>query len=316
MADLIKWQKEFVNDTSLEYMYVNHSQKFVEYIEFTGYADKSAQISGEQLKRSVKYYSEIGAIQTINSMNNHLNAIKKFFVYLKKQGKIKENFFDNIEDYDGLRQSIIAENDLKPANERGYFENEWIEQLLAYFNSKPQKYSNMTMMGFYFRINLLVPVKRKVLANLKVGDFSDNFDRIFINGFDIKLPRALTNDILDEMRMLNREIKKDSLFFELFCGCKYSENIFNTPFYYALKEIGYEVDKGKDTFSVECIRNTSIVNLIKNGVSLYWIAELSGLSLSGIDNLLKKFALDRYEKKAANELINKELCKFDFYYNI
>jgi len=143
-----------------------------------------------------------------------------------------------------------------------YFENDRVEELLSYFNSGSQKYANMTMMGFYFKINLLVPVKRKILANLKVGDFSDNFDRVFINDFEIKLPRALSEDIIKEIKRLNRNVMKEDYFFGLFCGCKYSENVFNTPFYYALKEIGYEVEKGKDTYSVECMRNTKSVNIM------------------------------------------------------
>lgn len=37
----------------------------------------------------------------------------------------------------------------------------------------------MTMIGFFFKITLLVPAKRKVIANLKVKDFSDNFELLY-----------------------------------------------------------------------------------------------------------------------------------------
>lgn len=102
----------------------------------------------------------------------------------------------------------------------------------------------------------------------------------------------------------------------MFCGCKYSENVFNTPFYYALKEIGYEVPKKKDTFPVECIRNTAIVNLAISGASLYLISQLSGLSLSGLDNLLTKYKVDIAERTVTSSLINQEISKFKFYQKI
>lgn len=124
-------------------------------------------------------------------MNNHLNAIKRFFGFLFKEG-MATNVFNQIPDYDLFKQNIIEGCNLKLASERGYFESDQIKELLDYFNSKPKKYSNMTMMGFFFKITLLAPTKRKVIASLKVGDFSEGFDYVTINGFEIKLLRALS----------------------------------------------------------------------------------------------------------------------------
>lgn len=310
------YRENFIESDDLEYLYLNHSLKFVEYIEQIDMGDKIAAITPKQLKDSIRYYNENGMIQTISTMNNHLNAIKKFFVFLFKAGIIKENMFNQIPDYDMFKQEIINECKLKPVSERGYLENDQIKELLDYFNSKPSKYSNMTMMGFFLKINLLVPTKRKVIAGLKISDFSENFDAVTVNDFNIKFPRALAQDIRNELKQSNRVIKQDDFFFELFCGCKYSENVFNTPFYYALKEIGYEVSKEKDTFPVECIRNTAIVNLAINGANLYLISRLSGLSLGGLDNLLKKFKVEIDEHTDSCKIINQEISKFQFYQNI
>lgn len=81
-------------------------------------------------------------------MNNHLNAIKRFFGFLFKEG-MATNVFNQIPDYDLFKQNIIEGCNLKLASERGYFESDQIKELLDYFNSKPKKYSNMTMMGFF-----------------------------------------------------------------------------------------------------------------------------------------------------------------------
>lgn len=93
-------------------------------------------------------------------MNNHLNAIKRFFVFLFKEG-IAENIFSQISDFDVFKQGIIDECNLRPTSERGYFESDQIRELLDYFNSKPQKYSNMTMMGFFFKITLFGTNKKE-----------------------------------------------------------------------------------------------------------------------------------------------------------
>lgn len=309
------YRNKFIESNKLDHLYINHSLKFVNYIEQIGLGDKIVEIGSQQLKDSVKHYNEKGAIKTISTMNNHLNAIKSFFVFLFKEG-IADNIFNQIADYDAFKQSIIDENNLKPSSERGYFETDQINELLDYFNSGSEKYSNMTMMGFFFKITLLVPTKRKVIANLKVSDFSEKFDTLTVNGLDIRLPRALNQDIRNKIENMSCNIHKDSLFFELFCGSKYSENVFNTPFYYALKETGYAVEKGKDTFSVECIRNTAIVNLAINGANPYLISRLSGLSLSSLDNLLTKFEIDIDERIEINKNINQEISKLQFYQDI
>lgn len=244
-----------------------------------------------------------------------MNAIKKFFVYLYKEG-IADNIFNKIADYDAFREEIIAENNLKPSCNRGYIDTDQVKELLDYFNSYPQKYSNMTMIGFFFKITLLVPAKRKVIANLKVKDFSDNFELLYNNGIKIKLPRALSQDIKRELEKIDKEICGEDLFFELFCSCKYSENVFNTPLYYALRETGYDVPKDKDTFSVECIRNTGIVNLAVNGANPYLITRLTGLSLGSLDVLLRRFEVNIDEQSNINEMINREISKYQFYQDI
>lgn len=315
MSYIRMYRERFIKSAELEYLYIQHTLKFVEYIESIGMGDKAVEIKSEHLKSSVQYYHEKGTIQTISTMNNHLNAIKKFFTFLYKEG-MANNIFNQIPDYDLFKQDIVDEFNLKPVSERGYFEPDQIKELLDYFNSKPVKYSNTTMIGFFFKITLLVPAKRKVISSLKVGDFSEEFDTVNVNGFEIKLPRALSMDIKTELAKIGRDIQKDDLFFELFCGCKYSENVFNTPFYYALKEIGYDVPKDKETYPVECIRNTAIVDLAISGVNPYLISRLSGLSLGGLDNLLTKFEVDIDEKGDINRVLNQEISKFQFYQNI
>ena len=80
MSFIRMYRNKFINNNDLEYLYVHHSLKFLEYIEQQGLGDKIIEISSQQLKDSVKHYHEKGVIQTVSTMNSHLNAIKRFFL--------------------------------------------------------------------------------------------------------------------------------------------------------------------------------------------------------------------------------------------
>ena len=315
MSYIRECRNDFISSEELDHLYINHSLKFVEYIEKIGLGDRIIEINANHLKESVKYYCMRGAIKTVSTMNNHLNAIKRFYAFLFKKGRA-ENIFKSIADYDEFTSDIIACNNIKPSSKKGYLETDQVNELLDYFNSKPQKYSNMTMMGIFFKINLLIPAKRGVIATLKFEDFSDKFDKLRINGFDIRIPRALSEDIRSEMTKRNVTKMDNMLFFEALCDCQYSENGFNTPFYYAMKEIGTITKRKKASYPVEIIRNTGIVNLAINNVNPYLIARIAGISLSSLETLLTKFKIIIDEYNYNNERINQEISKVSYYQSI
>lgn len=217
-----------------------------------------------------------------------------------------------------LKKDIIRENNLKPASTKGYFESDQVQELLDYFNSDVQsKYVNMTMMNFFFKINLLVPAKIKVISNLKISDFTEDFERVKINGIWIKLPRALRRDIKDAISKLNGvKIEPDKLFFALFFNSSaYTETVFNAPLYYALKETGYSMENTKTaSFPVEFIRNTGIVNMYKNGTELDIISKISGITLNSLEKLLNKLNVEFNDR--LDEKINREICRVSYYQSI
>ena len=92
MSYLRMYREKYVQSNDLEYIYINQSLKFVDYMEQIWLGDKIVEIGSQQLKDSVAFYHGKNVIQTVNTMNNHLNAIKMFFVYLYKEG-IADNIF-------------------------------------------------------------------------------------------------------------------------------------------------------------------------------------------------------------------------------
>jgi hypothetical protein len=71
-----------------------------------------------------------------------------------------------------------------------------------------------------------------------------------------------------------------------------------------------------DTFSVECIRNTGIVNLAVNAANPYLITRLTGLSLGRLDVLLRRFEVNIDEQSNIGKMINREISQFQFYQDI
>lgn len=314
MSCLSMYRNDYIKDNDLKYMYINHTGQFVDFMERRGFGDRIFDIIPQQLKGSVKEFIQLGYIQTVSTMENHLNAIKHFFVYLHKHGKA-DNVFYVIKDYEEFKNQIIQENGLRPKAPSKYIENDYIRSLLDYLNKGMNKYSNMTMFNFYFKIALLVPAKRHILAYLKVKDFGEKFDHVKINGLAILLTRALSMDIQREIIKTGKNYDKEDYFFSIFySGKSYSENVINVPFYYALKEVGYDVSNQKNrTFSIEAIRNTGIINFTRNGTNPYLLSRLTGLSLNTIDGILKKFKVEIDYNGDVNRKMNIEICKNEFY---
>lgn len=108
--------------------------------ESVGLEDKLVEIGSGQLKESIECYVKQGKINTISSMNNHLNANRAFFEYLFREGMVR-NVFNDIPDYNLFRSEIIKENGLRYSIGRGYIETEWLDPLLKYLNGEQKNIS-------------------------------------------------------------------------------------------------------------------------------------------------------------------------------
>ena len=311
--------QKFVIDNKPDYMYRNHASQFVNYIENIEHLeDRIVDIHSIHLKNSVLYYNKEEVIGTATTLENYLNALKSFFIYLKKVG-MAENIFNEIADYNAFKEEIKRECILNPTIQRSYLDKDVVKLLCDYFNDVKSKHKNMKMMEFFFKITLLAPAKRNVIANLKISDFSERFKTVTVNDVIVKLPRALSNSICDALQEAKYSPKNDDLFFALFfSGASYNDNVFNTPFYYALREIGCISSKKKPSASVESIQNTGIVSLAEKGASLQIISHISGLNKSSILDKLENFGIKNYEDddEIISELYNSEIVKVDYYQDL
>lgn len=306
MTMMREWANIYLQNVE-HHMYINHCEKFIEYIEHIGKGDRPRDINKYDLIDCIGYYNEKGKINTISTMTNHLEAVKSFYESIQKDGK-SDNIFNDISEYDEFKQEIAEKYELSDKVERDSLPSEIIIQLLEFFEEN--KDSKWDMIRLFTKLTLIAPAKRNVIADLKFSDFSDDFRTVLINGINIDIPNSLRRDLLNICRISESNKYCNYRIFEYICPKKYNHNVFNVPLYKALKAIDYDVPLNKATFSVETIMNTAIISMIKNNTNPLLISKINGTSISNIAEKINKLGI---EVNNYNHLINISISQGDYY---
>jgi integrase len=321
MSDIRKLREKYIGSNELDNLYINHTSKFVEYVEQIGKGDRIIYIDENDIRDSVTKQNELGHINTITSMDNHLNAIKNFFVYLQKEGKYK-NVFNDISDYDKFRELIIVDLKLDNVKPRGYLTKHVVIDLLKYFEDNPNE---NILINFYIRLNLLAPTKRKNIVSLKFKDFDTDFRWFIINGVEIKLTQSLSKDIKSALNNKYKEkrigYKNNDYLFSFLSNSldkskKFNAETLNRLMYLILKEIGYDLPQmklGHESYSLDVIMNTGILELAQCSTNPFLISKVSGLNLTTIDKKIKQLNDSEYKMKDIDKIINSYISQSDFH---
>lgn len=290
----------FVSSKSLAFTTENHVRKFVAYIEELGdtKADRLKSITEEDIKGCVGYYHSRESICSVNSLDNHLNALKSFYVFLDKSDRC-ENVFHKVKDLDDFRQAMIDQYNLVEAQPKDYLLNEDIINLLDYFSSHPDEYPALAI---FCKLMLVAPAKRTVIASLSRRDFSPDYRAMNVNGVCIELPVALSKSITHEMKQSKPLETTSSIFAQMVGREKFKGETFNNQLYYALQKSGYAVPEGKHSFAVEAIRISAILNLAFQNVNLYAISKVAGITVQGVWTLVEKYAEDITKVKISQQI--------------
>jgi len=318
--------EEYLSNNDLEHLYVNHINKFKDYIKSVNKQDSILDINYNDLDKSVGYQNKLGNINTINSMMNHIECIKSFFTFLQKK-RVHQNVFRDIPDYSEFKDNIAKKYNLTEEINRDALPLDILIDLLKSFETDKRFYmddggisNSQTLLKLFIKINLIAPAKKNVICNLKFSDFIDDFRRVYINSVLIKIPNSLRRDILLVLNCAkiqrNSAYADDDLFFNYICThIKFQNTTLNTALYFALKYIGYnDLDKNKcessRTFSIECIMNTALVELIENNTNPFLIAKINGTSLKSLQLKMEQLGV---QVKNQNDLINNYIAKSDYY---
>lgn len=333
------WKSEYLTTDS---KYDNHVNKFIEYLNLAevNKSNTPAHISIEDIESCIAYYNKIGKINSVNSMANHLEAVKAFYTYMIRKGYINFDIFQNI-DYAEFKENLTIRYSLKSPKERERFEDEIICEILNcidnYFSitqysnlseKKKLQYINRISLRLFIKLGLIAPAKKNVLLKISVKDFDNDFRILLINDVKIRIPNSLRNNIISALnfRKSISSIDYDDntpLFNYLIYGEKENslkrhkytlDTKFNEWFCGFLKQYDIlDIPCERRTYSVEAIMNTTMYNLVKSGANPYYISKVSGITIGTLENkYYKEKDCIKYIIDIDKE-INYEIAKSDYY---
>ena len=299
-----QWSTEYLAN---DQRYSNHVHKFINYLEqYTELSNSPTAISQEILVADIQHYVRNGSIASAETLYLHLESIKAFYRYLIGQHYYHENLIPDV-GYAEFKDDLVARFNLPEAIERTWIPDDDIIQILTKFDDyfentiyeelRPRDknwYTHMLCLRVYIKLCLVAPAKKGVIIDLKKSDFEDCYRRLFINEVWIKIPNSLRRDIGDAVGFIGDHYaapfeNNTRLIHYLSKGIVGSDSDptgtnLNTWFCRFLKK-NYLLDipAEANSYSVELLSNSTIHNMILAGTNPYFIAKISGVSISTLE---------------------------------
>ncbi|MEI5898018.1 integrase [Bacillus albus] len=325
MTLLESWSQDYLDTNPT---YINHVNKFVNYIVHIGKSDKPTKIGLEDLENCIGFYNELGQINSFASMENHLSSIQSFYKFLVEKSWAAD-IFREIHDYQSYKEKLGERYNLTDGKEREYFHSEIVQNILneleRYFEQnnyadlkgqKKKRYKNYLILRIFLKINLIAPAKKAIIFNLTREDFSLNLRILNVNGVGIAIPNALRRD-LKEAIQFTQDISGKGLgpgekIFQYLNIDTLRHSELNTWFCSFLKEFQIlDIPKDKYSYSIEVIRNSAVVELIKNGIDTSLIGKVGGVSVETVEKWY--FKVNAYDDRKTNQLINAGIGRTSYY---
>lgn len=326
MSLIEQWAKEYLE---MDRSYENHINKFVNYIKEVNKADRPTKIDLNDVEQCIDFYKNLVQINTVSSMENHLESIKSFYKFLVSKSWATD-IFGALWDYQGYKNHLTKEFGLKETKEREYFDKYTIKKIVSclddYFDSrglsrlegqKRKRYMSYLVLRLFVKITLIAPAKRAVICNTVRDDFSKDFRTVKVNNVNINVPNGLRRDILASIS-LAETLKKDKItgkdkILTFVDGGAFKPENLNTWLCTLIKEFGIlNIPESQTTYSVQTLRNSVIVELIVNDFDLVLISKISGISISSLENKWY-YKVNSYEEDQIDKLINQGIAGIPYY---
>ncbi|KON69119.1 integrase [Peribacillus butanolivorans] len=325
MTHIERWANDYLKSDKT---YENHINKYVTYILKIDKGDKPTKIDTNDVENCIGYYKELGKINTISSMENHIEGIKSFYKFLVSKAWATD-IFSGIYDYQGYKSNLAQKFNLAESEEREYFDNLTIKAILEnldkYFEvnnlsnlrgQKKKRYKNYLILRIFVKLSLIAPAKRSKVCDLRKKDFSFDFRTLNINDLMINIPNGLRRDLITSINLVqqlkNNQINENDKVLSYIDEEVFQAENLNRWFCNFLKEYNIlNIPDSKTTYSVEVLMNSGIAELIKKGVDSAFISMVSGISISSLEK--KYFKIRQYEPEDINRLINEGLAKSSYF---
>lgn len=325
MTLLESWSEEYLATNST---YAPHIIKFVKYIKHIGKSDKPTKISLEDVESCIGYYNELGKFNSFATMENHLSSVQSFYKFLVSKSWAVDIFRD-IYDYASYKDKIAQRFNLAEGKEREYFREEVVREILdkldKYFEQndysclhgmKKKKYKHYLVLRIFIKVNLIAPAKKSIIFNLIKRDFSSDYRIVKVNGIEIHVPNALRRDLREGIqfaeKISGKRYGESQRIFEFLNIEKLVHSDLNGWFCSFLREFDIvDIPQNKYTYSIEALRNSVIVELIKNGVDLSLISKVCGVNTDSLEKWY--FKVNAYDEGKINDLINQGVSRNSYY---
>ncbi|HLR79159.1 MAG TPA: integrase [Bacillota bacterium] len=321
MTLIESWSQEYLK---LE----NHINKFVDFVKKINKADKPTKINLKDVENCIGHYNQLGQIKTVSSMEIHLESIKSLYKFLVSKAWTTDIFVE-LYDYQGYKKYLADRFNLEESKEREYFEQNVIKSIISnldyYLESrdlrklsgqKRKRYMSYMLLRLFIKLTIIAPAKRAVICRIIRNDFSADFRTVFINNVKINIPSGLRQEILSGVRTAEElngiKMAEGAQLFAFLDVSTFRPEYLNTWFCNLLKEFSIiNIPDKKTTYSVETIRNSVIMELIKNGFNLALISKVSGVSLSTLEH--RYYKVKSYQEEEINKLINEGIAGIPYY---
>ncbi len=313
-----------------KHSYRKHVDKFIDYLKVAGLENRPKVIDKNVVEDCIGYYRiEKGELNTRSTMEAHLEALKSFYDYLSRTDKLPDIFTDY--DYKDYKEAIVKKYDLSEPVERGSFSCDELIEILASTEElieqsieeksgirDEERYLQRIIMRLFIKITLIAPAKRKVIGQIKMNDFEENFKILNINKIRINIPCGLSRDIIQAIQYAEdrngKQVEKADRIFEFIYRYrgKFTDESLNTWFLNLLQDIGYIEKTNRRTYPVEPIRNGAISIMVDDMVNPLFISKITGIGFSRLETQYYGTMKSEY-KDYLNKNINKAIAQSEYY---
>lgn len=278
------------------------------------------KLTKDDILNSIIFYIENRKIKFIITVQNFFTAITSYFSYLRDMHGITNPNFNNIDDYESLRNdlsNIIRDYKLEKSSKKGVITEKAAEEILALADENILKLEIEKMLdyietdgknGKYYdfvsslaiKILLLSGVKPNIILKINKENFDEDNLCLTINGYKIHLPYRLSHQLLHYIKLREKILEKNNIKDENYSLLiKHDGTEFNQYLYSELFKVMKSITN--DT-KAETISKYVIVKMIENDMDRLSIMKLTGFKSDTYFNCEEIVNELRYKDLSSKEI--------------